>query len=308
MEICSAPDFCRGDPCVTVLGFFDGVHLGHRALLRFAAEAAAARSLPLTVFTFPAEESGLKQDAPRIYSTGEKLALLEECGADRTVLCPFPSVAGMAAEDFVRRVLIGQIGSVCTVSGEDFRFGASASGDVALLCALMASAGGEHFARPTVYADGAPVSSSRIRALLCTGELSRAAALLGAPYFQLGTVSHGDGRGRSRSVPTLNLTAGITPLLPFGVYATRTVIGGSAYPSVTDVGTTPTVSPRPPHSETHVFGLSRDVYGESARVEYLSFLRPERKFSDEAALYAQITQDKIKAMEAFETWQISGQN
>lgn len=290
------------------LGFFDGVHLAHRALISRARQEALCRGVPLCVFTFRAEDSGLKAGVPRIYSTEQKLRVFTELGVDVCVIGTFSDVCACSPDDFVRRTLLSDLHAVCTVCGFNFRYGAGAQADADDLAARVRAAGAAPVSLPPFLWDGEPLSSTLVRAALCAGEVSRAARMLGAPYFLCGEVAHGDGRGHTLGIPTLNLPQESYALLPAGVYATRTLIRGGVYPSVSNVGTCPTFGARPRHTETYLMEFNGTLYGEDAVVEFLKYLRPEQAFSSAQELKKQIEVDKTSAMKEFDVWQASGQN
>lgn len=273
------------------LGFFDGVHIGHRALIRECVSYAEKNGLIPTVFTFPSECERLKGGAPRIYSTGEKLGILSALGVGHTVLADFESVAGLSARDFVRRVLTEDLGAASAHSGTSFRFGRGASGNAEQLRALMEEAGLPAFTVGDVLFSGEAVSSTRIRDALERGDAALAALLLGEPYFTEGTVIPGDGRGHLFGIPTINTALPHEGLLMGGVYRTETEISGERYPSLTNVGTCPTFGERERHAETLILDFSRDVYGERVKIRYLEYIRGERKFESADELINTIKKD-----------------
>ncbi len=275
------------------LGFFDGVHIGHRALLSECVKRAKEAGLIPTVLTFPAETLGIKGEKARLYSTEEKLALFEECGIMQTIVVDFDSVSGLAPEDFVTRVLISDLGTRVALAGENFRFGHRAAGDASLLVRLMRAAGGDAFIHDMESytlpsGERVTVSSSRIREHLLLGEVAEAAHLLGAPYRIYGEVVHGNGMGSSLGFPTVNteLSEG-TPLM-CGVYRTELVTRGGVYPALTNVGTCPTFEKRRIHAETFIPGFSGDLYGERIEIRFLEFIREERQFASPEELTREI--------------------
>jgi len=273
-----------------VLGSFDGVHLGHRALLRSAAEQGG----PVIVYTF----STLPHAAAALTLPADRERLLSELGADEVVFDSFDSVRALTPEQFVDRVLIDRLGAKGAVCGFNYRFGAAASGDAALLSALLAARGRECLVVEAVREDGAPISSSRIRALVQSGEMERAEALLGRPFFYRLPVLQGKQLGRRIGIPTANQripASLVTP--PSGVYAAVAAHRGRLYPAVTNLGMRPTVNTDAADItlESHLIGFEGDLYGEELTVSLLSHLRPESRFPDLAALRAQIDRDMHSA-------------
>ena len=298
-------------PCrsVVALGFFDGVHLGHRALLRLAREKADRLGLPLSVFTFPAEDENIKRSAQRLYGTEKKLSLLVSLGVDLVYMCELSAVSNISAEDFVKKSLAEELLAAVTVCGFNFRFGHGAAGDADALSRYMKEIGRENLVLPPLY-DGEELLSSRaVRAYLQNGEVERASALLGEPYALSGTVESGDGRGRTLGFPTVNLPIPESfQLLPTGVYATAVHTAEGDFPSVTNVGTCPTFGERSLHAETHICDFLGDLYGKTVDVKFLKRLRDEKTFDSKESLIMQINIDKKEAMEVYKAWQEAGRN
>lgn len=273
------------------LGFFDGVHLGHRALILECVRYAKENGLTPTLFTFPSECERLKGGAPRIYSTADKLKLIEALGIEHTVLADFDSVANLSPREFVTDILIRDLGAVSSHSGTSFRFGRRASGDSEALVRLMGEHGLSAFTVGDVSFFGEPVSSTRIREALALGDMKSAAELLGAPYFTSGEVVHGDGRGHLFGIPTVNTALHDSELLPSGVYRTELDIGGVTYSALTNVGTCPTFGERERHAETLILSFSGDLYGERICIRFLEYLRQEQKFESAEELLETIEKD-----------------
>ena len=283
--------------CVMALGFFDGVHLAHRELLKTAAKAAKERGLPFAVYTFSSEGDGLKSGSPRLYSTEEKLSLLKECGVEYTVICDFDSVAEISAEDFISDILIGDFGVRIAVCGFNFRFGRGGIGTTELLKNMLKMAGAECIVLGEYLFEGETLSSSLIRELLAEGDFLTAARALGKPYFISGTVKHGLGKGRCYGIPTVNteLPEGRFPLKN-GVYNTAVYIDGKRYLALTNVGSCPTFGERKSHAETFILDFSKDIYDSFIRIYFLGYLREERLFPSENELKMQINIDKCEAL------------
>ena len=292
---CPPPDAGR---TVAALGFFDGVHIGHRRLLDRAAEIAASRSLVPAVFTFSDDARTFKPDAARLTDFSEKLDLFRRAGIEVVYAADFPDLSGLSPERFVSEVLIGALNVSVSVCGFNFRFGARAAGDSETLVRLMRAAGRDaEVIAPTVL-DGAVVSSSAIRALLSAGDAEKAAKMLGRPFSYVGAVEHGRGYGHTEGIPTVNLPIAPHLALPRrGVYRSRVSFeGGENYPAVSNVGVRPTFGGETVNCESYLLDYTGgDLYGKTARVELLGFLRDEKKFDSPEELYKQIERDVAAA-------------
>ncbi len=283
------------------IGAYDGVHLGHRALLRDLSERAAAEGLSTVVVTFDRHPAAVVRpdSAPKqLTSLEQKLELLAECGIDRTLVVPFDEArADESAEEFVQEVLVDQLGARLVVVGEDFHFGHGRKGNVELLRHLGAEHGFE-VVGVGLTGDGADaVSSTRIRALIGAGDVAAAALLLGRPHEVRGPVVRGDGRGGPElGFPTANLAVDDDIALPAdGIYAGYfTRADGSTHPSAISVGRRPTFyepGSAPVLVEAYLLDFDGDLYGEAARVSFLEHLRAEQRFETVEALIAQMKAD-----------------
>ncbi len=286
---------------VVALGFFDGVHLGHRAILKAAKARAKELNIPCSVFTFRSESESAKQSAARLYSTKVKIELIESCGIDEVIIADFDEVRGISAEDFVTELLCGELGCEVAIAGRDFRFGYRAAGDIALLTKMMAQAGGECIIADDVIMHDEKISTTKIKRLMADGRISEANEMLGAPYFLEAVVEHGRGVGRALGFPTVNCPLKDKEgLLKHGVYLSKIVTRGGSYPALTNVGVCPTFDERPEHAEAFILDFDGDVYGECVRIILVSYLREEIKFSTPKQLQKQINDDIKKAKEVFE--------
>jgi riboflavin kinase / FMN adenylyltransferase len=283
------------------IGAYDGVHLGHRALLCDLSDRAAAEGLSTVVVTFDRHPASVVRpdSAPKqLTSLEQKLELLAECGIDRTLVVPFDEArADESAEEFVQEVLVDQLGARLVVVGEDFHFGHGRKGNVELLRRLGAEHGFE-VVGVGLTGDGADaVSSTRIRALLGEGDVAAAARLLGRPHEVRGPVVRGDGRGGPElGFPTANLAVDEDIALPAdGIYAGYfTRADGSAHRSAISVGRRPTFyepGSAPVLVEAYLLDFDGDLYGEAARVSFLEHLRAEQRFESVEALIAQMKAD-----------------
>jgi riboflavin kinase/FMN adenylyltransferase len=286
---------------VVTPGNYDGVHLGHRALLAAARSAAdaAAGSLRVLALTFDPHplQFVAPERGPALLTTPERRAqLLRGMGADAVVVQRFDAdFAALSPEQFVERVLRAQLGARAVVVGEDFHFGTARAGDVGMLRRLGEQHGFGVLEVPKVQLEGLPVSSTRIRAALGQGQVELAARMLGRVHDVTREVIQGDRRGRTIGVPTANLALDGTLLPAHGVYAVvaRVLDEPAAAPllwGVANLGVRPTVAAGS-SCEVHLLDFDRDIYARRLRVGFVSRLREERKFPDLMALKAQIAQD-----------------
>lgn len=297
--------------CVATIGNFDGLHLGHQALLARTLSEARARGLPSTLITFephPQEFFNPEDRPARLTSFREKYEVLACRPLDRLLCLPFNrSLARMPAATFIDRVLVDALDVRCLLVGEDFRFGHRRQGDVATLREAGKRAGFDVVAMGDVEVAGERVSSTRIREALRGGDLQLAARLLGRPYRLAGPVVAGDRRGRELGFPTANVhlqrrayVRSAAPHAPplAGVFAVR-VFGvepgaGPRY-GVANIGTRPTVDGSRCSLEVHLFDFEGDLYGRHIQVEFHARLREERRFESLDALARQIAEDARRA-------------
>ncbi|MBI5451185.1 MAG: bifunctional riboflavin kinase/FAD synthetase [Gammaproteobacteria bacterium] len=290
--------------CVATIGNFDGVHLGHQAVLGQLAEKATALNLPSLVITFepyPQEFFRPDQAPPRLTRLREKLLALRRYAVDRVLCLRFDAaLASMEAERFIDEILVGRLGVRYLVVGDDFRFGSRRRGDFAMLQAAGRRHGFQVVGMLPFDIDGARVSSTRIREALRVGGLALAGKLLGRSYRMAGRIVHGDKRGRTLGFPTANLYLHrqVSPLQ--GVYAVAMFgLDQEPVPGVANIGTRPTVGGQRSLLEVHLLDFSGDIYRRQVQVEFLTKLRDELRFESLAALTAQIAQDVQQAREYF---------
>jgi riboflavin kinase/FMN adenylyltransferase len=285
----------RPGPVVTI-GNFDGVHLGHRSLLDATLAKAAAMGTVGAVYTFhPAPRDVLRPDnpIPRIQALDDKIARLHEAGIAHVVVEPFSREFGAhSAEWFAREILVGRLGASALVLGWDFRFGRGREGNVDKLREWLDIdvAQVSPFER-----EGEVVSSSRIRQSVRAGRLEQAARLLGRPHELVGTVHHGDARGRELGFPTANIRCDTELLPPDGVYAVRVDVEGVIMGGVANLGMRPTFEGTERRLEVHLFDFDGDLYGKRICVRLAGFVRGERAFSDAQSLVTQIRADAARA-------------
>ena len=291
---------------VIALGFFDGVHLGHGALLRRAAEEAKKRGCESAVFTFdrPPKEVITGIPCPLINSPEDRAELVKRLyGIDEMIMVPFDDEMRTTPWDrFVTDILVGRYGAVHLVAGHDHHFGHRNQGSPELLKEKCAELGLGCDIIPAVTLNGVTVSSTHIRKLLEEGDVETARAFLGHPHVLTQTVGHGRQLGRTIGIPTANLVAPPHVLLPKrGVYAAKiTLPDGRAFGGVTNVGVRPTVNNGQDVTvEPWILDFDGDLYGQAIRVEFFRRLRDERKFESLDALRSQIETDAVKTREAY---------
>ena len=291
---------------VIALGFFDGVHLGHGALLRRAAEEAKKRGCESAVFTFdrPPKEVITGIPCPLINSPEDRAELVKRLyGIDEMIMVPFDDEMRTTPWDrFVTDILVGRYGAVHLVAGHDHHFGHRNQGSPELLKEKCAELGLGCDIIPAVTLDGVTVSSTHIRKLLEEGDVETARAFLGHPHVLTQTVGHGRQLGRTIGIPTANLVAPPHVLLPKrGVYAAKITLPDSrAFGGVTNVGVRPTVNNGQDVTvEPWILDFDGDLYGQAIRVEFFRRLRDERKFESLDALRSQIETDAVKTREAY---------
>ena len=310
MEVVEGPEHATpaGSGAAVTIGAYDGVHLGHRHLLRVLQDEARARGLSTEVVTFDRHPATVvrPQSAPLVLTDlDQKLELLASTGVDRTVVVPFDEVrARESAEDFVREVLVDALGARLVVVGEDFHFGHRRRGNVALLSAMGARHGFDVIGLALEEdASHRAVSSTRIRELLAGGDVSAAAELLGHPHQVRGRVVHGDGRGGAElGFPTANVSLPDGLALPGeGIYACwYERAQGSVHAGAASLGRRPTFhdNVEAPLLEVFVLDFEGDLYDEAARVSFVSRLREERRFDSPEDLVKQMTVDVAAARSA----------
>ena len=265
---------------IYALGFFDGVHLGHQALLDAVKKLALPGERGVVTFSDHPDTLVLGQTPGLINTPQDRELLLKHYGMDRVVTLPFDEKTRSTSwRDFLEdlREHHGAAGFVC---GEDFRFGAKGAGNAALLAEYCREAGLPFAVVPEQTVDGCRVSSTRIRELLAEGKMEQAVNYMGHPYILTGTVIHGHQLGRTLGIPTANLAFPKGLATPrFGVYGCTTCIDGRTYLAVTNLGTRPTVEGRHITVEPWILDYEGDLYGRTVTLEFHCFLRPERKFS-----------------------------
>ncbi|MBR5519730.1 MAG: riboflavin biosynthesis protein RibF [Clostridia bacterium] len=293
---------------VVALGFFDGLHLGHKAVIDRAIALAHTMNATPCILTFDRRPKNLArgESAELLCDFSGREALVRKLfGNVELIALTFDeALRQMPWQTFAADVLLKKLGAVAAVCGENFRFGALGVGTPTLLQTMLPTeVVGE------LSADGQTVSSTVIRALLADGKVGAANRLLGHPHFLCGPVIHGDGRGATLGFATLNIAMPTDLVKPrAGVYATVVTLGGETYHAITNFGTRPTFYENGIYNcETHVFGLSRDCYGETAELSLIGFVRPEQKFDTREALIAQIREDVAIAEQILQHYDETGE-
>lgn len=278
-------------PSVVAIGNFDGVHAGHREILRRVATIASERDLVSTVLTFDPHPAKVlaPQRAPKLINTiAQRLRRMESEGIESVFLMPFSlDVARLSPEDFVRDVLAHKLRARVVIVGEDFRFGHKQSGDIATLRRLGEQFGFEVESAGAILRRGERISSTAIRQLIEAGKVSRACRMLGEPFALEGSVVKGHGIGKKQTVPTLNLAPENELLPKTGVYVTRT----NRLRSITNVGYRPTFGGHELTIETFLLDPLPDPQPDRIEVAFLYYIREEKKFDTPELLRAQIMRD-----------------
>ncbi|WP_034446568.1 bifunctional riboflavin kinase/FAD synthetase [Butyrivibrio sp. AE2032] len=303
MEIISGTtEFHIDNKTAVAIGKFDGIHLGHKKLLDQIL-LQKKDGLKSVIFTFDPspEEFFTGKEIPQLFTRIEKREAFEEMGID--ILLEFPLTAATAAtdpEDFVRRILVGQLGADFIAAGTDVSFGDKGRGDQHLLRSLSKELGYELALIDKVRIDGEEVSSTRVRNRVADGDMPMVKRLLGYNYSVSGTVQHGRHIGHTIGVPTVNIIPPSNKLLPpYGVYSSKVYIDDKVFDGMTNIGRKPTISEKEQVGvETYIYDFDSDAYGKFIKVELLKFVRPEMKFDSIDALKAQIKSDLVSARES----------
>jgi riboflavin kinase / FMN adenylyltransferase len=282
-------------PSAVALGTFDGVHLGHRAILGTALGRARAVGLDAVACTFdrhPMEILNPERAPLPITTVEERLALIGETGVDVVIVLAFTrELAAIEPEAFVKDVLLGRLRAREIVVGDSHRFGRAARGDARMLVDLSGRFGFQAHVVPPMAVDGAVVSSSEIRAALQRGDVSGAARSLGRPYGITGEVTSGAGRGRTLGFPTANIDPDRPVLVARGVYRGLVTVDGGRHAAVVNVGVRPTFGETTLAVEAHLLDFAGDLYGRRVRLDFMARLRDEMRFPSIEDLKAQVARD-----------------
>lgn len=287
-----------GKGCVIVLGTFDGVHKGHKAVLN---SALAFKDFNAVAVTFPEPPKRKTQSAfvPMLMTSEQKNEMLKSMGFSEIMLLDYDEIHTMSPQEFLD-MLAEKYDIKAIVCGFNYRFGNGGAGDAAFISSYCNSIGAEAVIVPKTEVSGQVVSSSFIRELIANGDITFANMLLDRPYQFTAEVVHGDERGRTMGFPTINQQLDENLAVPkFGVYASAVSVDGKDYPAVTNIGIRPTFLLKKPMSETYIIDFDGDLYGKNITVKLLSYLRGESRFDGLDDLKAAIENDKETALKAF---------
>ncbi len=305
MQTIDRKNYSSDKKSVVALGNFDGVHMGHAALIGKAVSLALQNDLLSCVYTFSDHPSNFKNGISGLITDNcEKSEAVSALGADILCFDDFDSVKGLSCSQFCRDILVGALGCEVAVCGGNYSFGVGRSGNFLTLQREMEALGKKAIVLDCVQLSGSPVNSTRVRELICLGDMEQAAELLGRRYSFCATVVHGKKLGRELGSPTVNQFFPEKKLRPKnGVYISICHVGGKAFAGVTNVGTNPTVNSEGNHPvlcETHIIGYDGDLYGKDVRVEFCKRLRDEKKFPSLDALKNEIAGNVRQAKDYFE--------
>jgi riboflavin kinase/FMN adenylyltransferase len=321
-HIDTTPEALKG--AVIAIGNFDGVHIGHRALIEQGKAIAKAANKPFAIFTFePHPRRIFQPESPhiRLTSFAEKAELLKELGVNAICVQRFSkSFSGVSAASFVEDILVGRLAATHIITGADFVFGKGRAGSKEMLADYSHKGVFGYTAYIPLESSNEKVSSTRIRTLLSEGKCLEASALLARRFAISGRVMHGDKRGRTFGFPTANIALHNRFLPKFGVYAVKVVLGGNASPAqvppslplrvaalpllnsptylgVANLGIRPMYDTKAPLLEVHLFDFSGDIYGAKMTIEFCEYIRGEQKFASEKELIDAMNHDAKKAKE-----------
>lgn len=287
-------------PRVVMIGNFDGFHRGHQAVAQAALNVADSSNGVVWLLTFDPHPRAFFSPTGThnaLASPAVEARLAEAIGLAGIYTMNFDkALSSQTPQAFIADNIVARMQADCVVVGHDFRFGQGRAGSAETL----REHGGFRVVEVDAFADegGQTVSSTRIRSLLSKGHLAEANGILGHRYFVIGTVEHGEKRGRELGYPTANIALDAGSALAHGIYATTVKVGETVYPSVASYGRRPTFGDKPPLLEVHLFDYSGDLYGQQLEVAFHSYLRPELKFDDVDTLIAQMDKDSEMARAA----------
>jgi riboflavin kinase/FMN adenylyltransferase len=283
------------------IGTFDGVHVGHQAILRSAVEDARRHRRPALVFTFdrhPAELLRPEAAPPMLTTPAQRNALIAAQGVDGLVIARFThELAALLPDEFVQGILKDLLGAHAIVEGANFAFGKGRAGDLAYLKRVQSRFDFTLHALEPVMVHGAPASSTRVRESLAAGDIAEAEAVLGHPFLLAGTVVSGQRLGRQLGYPTANLALTFRQMVPAdGIYAVRAILDdGRSLDGACSIGNRPTIEGAGRSIETYLFDFDEDIYGRGMEVRFMQRLRPEEKFASLEALIEQMARDVEQA-------------
>ncbi len=301
MKLYTSLESLTGVPCVLALGCFDGLHIGHQAVIESARRLAEKLGLPLAVLTFssPPKSFFSPESTLLITPPEQKPQIFEALGVDICIcLSPSREIFSISADIFINEVIIDKLCARAVACGYNYTFGSGALGDAQMLKRACRARGVEVCIVPEQMLGGDAVSSSLVRECVANGEVERAAELLGRPFSVSDTVIDGQHLASTLGFPTVNILPQRTQLLPKnGVYVSRICFDGECRYGISNVGVRPTVDTKIMCVEAHIFDFEGNLYGKRVSVEFLHFLREERKFDGISHLSEQIHRDIASARE-----------
>lgn len=292
-------NFYRGK-IVLALGNFDGVHLGHREIIKMAADTAKDYGCKSAVMIFdphPLQVLAPEKSPLLLQTLEQRISLIGQAGVDYVIVHPFTrDFASLLPEEFINRFLCSELNVAAVVVGFNYSFGKNGAGTPEVLKEMGQKCGFAVKVAEPVLVDGKPVASSRIRMLLAAGKVEEAARLLGYCFSLQGTVVHGDGRGKTLGFPTANLQTPEGVIHPGnGVYLTKATVEGQSFWSLTNVGHRPTFGKQDVSVEVHILDAQKNLYGLALKLDFLQKIRDEKKFSGPRELVRQISRDIQRA-------------
>jgi riboflavin kinase/FMN adenylyltransferase len=294
----------EGAGSIVTVGVFDGVHVGHRAVIKKVvsrARAAAAVSVVVTFDPHPLKVLRGKRLVPSLISLKHRISLIKDMGVDKIMVMKFDkALSGMKPEDFIKNIIAGKLKAKEMFVGEDFCFGRGAAADIKALKRIGKMAGLKVHLVKAVKSPSGVVSSSEIRKMVIGGKISAASGLLGRPFSILGTVVSGAKLARSLGYPTANVNPHHEAMPPGGVYAVKVKINGKIFKGVMNIGTRPTFYDHgkdvEPSIEVHIFGFHGSIYGEDLEIIFVKRIRDEKKFKTIDSLIEQVRKDAKTAL------------
>ena len=295
MEVILNSEIKNKEDTIVALGNFDGIHVGHQALIKTAVLKGKELNLKPSVFTFVEHTSDLLHNNSNNYlmTNKDRTKILDEFGIELLYLIKFNDyIRNMSPEDFIKKILIDNLNAKVVVVGFNFRFGYKASGDIETLKAYGKTYNFSVVVIDPVILEDNIVSTTLIKMLLSRGRVKSANSLLTRPYSIEGVVVNGKGLGKKLGFATANISLDFNYTLPkLGVYKTETIVDGEKYLSVTSVGYNPTFNEKNINIETHIFEFDKDIYTKRIKIIFLDFIREEMKFNTKDELIKQIEQD-----------------
>lgn len=289
------------------LGFFDGVHIAHQEIIKRCVNGAREKNLRPIALTFDVSpHEFLGKGAAYITDNGAKSDIIRNLGCETHFLKTTAELLKTEPSDFVRKVLMEEYGAKYIVCGFNYHFGKNAAGNVKLLGEIASEYGAELCVCECVTVEDERVSSSKIRSLIKDGNIKKANKMLGRRFSIQGIVSQGKHLGKTIGFPTANIYISENMIAPkFGVYHTIVTIGEDRHHAITNVGINPTLGGEKLRTETYIPGLDMDLYNKTIKLEFIDFLRPEKKFSGISQLKRQIESDLERMMNDNEAWTCS---